>query len=331
MAKSPIHVAITGAAGNIGYALTFRIASGEVFGPDQPVVMHLVEVPPVLKALDGVEMELEDCAFPTLAGVKKASSDNLHDAFADCNWVLCVGSIPRKDGMERADLIRINGPIFTNTGKAIEATAAKDVRVLVVGNPCNTNCLIAMHNAPKVPRDRWFAMTMLDQNRAVSQLAKKAGRPVASVKHVGIWGNHSATQYPDFYHATIDGQKATDVIKDDAWLQTTFIDTVQKRGAAVIKARGASSAASAANAVLDSVKAAIRPTGAGDCASLAVCSDGSYGVDEGLIFGFPVTSDGQNWKIVKGIEHNEFAQAKIKITLDELRTERDTVKDLLPG
>lgn len=328
---SPIRVAITGAAGNIGYALTFRIASGEVFGPNQPVELNLIEVPPVAKALDGVEMELEDCAFPTLAGVKKATSDDLENAFGGCNWVLCVGSIPRKEGMERADLIRINGPIFTNTGKAIQKAAAKDVRVLVVGNPCNTNCLIAMHNAPDVPRDRWFAMTMLDQNRAVSQLARKAGRPVASVKHVGIWGNHSATQYPDFYHATIDGKPATEVIKDDAWLQGPFIDTVQKRGAAVIKARGASSAASAANAVLDSVKAAIRPTAAGDCASLAVCSDGSYGVDKGLIFGYPVISDGKSWKIVQGLEHNEFAQSKIKTTLDELRSERDTVKDLLPG
>ncbi len=328
---NPIHVAITGAAGNIGYALTFRIASGEVFGPDQPVCIHLVEVPPVLKALDGVEMELEDCAFPTLAGVKKASSDNLEEAFRDCNWVLCVGSIPRKDGMERADLIRINGPIFTNTGKAIQSAAAKDVRVLVVGNPCNTNCLIAMHNAPDVPQDRWFAMTMLDQNRAISQLAKKAGRPVASVKNVGIWGNHSATQYPDFENATIDGKRAADVIQDESWLKTTFIDTVQKRGAAVIKARGASSAASAANAALDSVKAVVRPTAKGNCASLAVCSDGSYGVDKGLIFGYPVVSDGKSWKIVQGLEHSSFAKEKIALTLQELRTERDTVKDLLPG
>jgi malate dehydrogenase len=327
---TPIHVAITGAAGNIGYALTFRIASGEVFGPNQPVFLHLVEVPPVLKALDGVEMELDDCAFPTLAGVKKASSDNLEDGFGGCNWVLCVGSIPRKEGMERADLIRINGPIFTNTGKAIQAAAAKDVRVVVVGNPCNTNCLIAMNHAPDVPRDRWFAMTALDQNRAVSQLAQKAGRPVASVKHVGIWGNHSATQYPDFENATIDGKKATDVITDKTWLETTFIDTVQKRGAAVIKARGASSAASAANAVLDTVKGVIRPTEKGSCFSAAVCSDGSYGIDKGLIFGFPLTSDGKSYKIVQGLETSEFAKKKIQITLDELRTERDTVKDLLP-
>ena len=203
--KAPIRVAITGAAGNIGYALTFRLASGEVFGPDQPVIINLVEVPPVLKSLDGVEMELQDCSFDTLAGVKKVGSDNLEEAFGDCNWVLCVGSIPRKEGMERGDLIRVNGPIFTSTGKAIEKAAAKDVRVVVVGNPCNTNCLIAMHNAPSVPRDRWFAMTMLDENRAVSQLAMKAGKPTSTVKNVGIWGNHSATQFPDFYHATIDG------------------------------------------------------------------------------------------------------------------------------
>lgn len=327
--KSPIRVAVTGAAGNIGYALIFRIASGEVFGADQPVILHLVEVPPVLKALNGVEMELEDCAFPTLAGVVKADSDHLEDGFANCNWVLCVGSIPRKAGMERGDLIRINGPIFTSTGRAIQSAAAKDVRVLVVGNPCNTNCLIAMHSAPDVPRDRWFAMTMLDQNRAKSQLAAKAGRPVAAVQNVAIWGNHSATQFPDFAHATIDGKPAPQVIQDDNWLKSDFITTVQKRGATVIEARGASSAASAANAALDSVKAIIRPTAAGDCASVAVCSDGSYGIDEGLIFGFPIRSTGSKWSIVQGMEHDDFARQKIQVTLDELRTERDTVKDLL--
>jgi malate dehydrogenase len=329
--KAPIRVAVTGAAGNIGYALIFRIASGEVFGPDQPVILHLVEVPPVLKALNGVEMELDDCAFSTLAGVVKADSDHLEDGFAGCNWVLCVGSIPRKAGMERGDLIRINGPIFTSTGRAIQNAAAKDVRVLVVGNPCNTNCLIAMHSAPNVPRDRWFAMTMLDQNRAASQLAKKAGQPVAAVKNVAIWGNHSATQYPDFYHATIGGKPATNAISDHAWLHDQFIPIVQKRGAVVIEARGASSAASAANAALDTVKSIIRPTAVGDCFSAAVCSDGSYGVDAGLVFGFPLRGDGQKWSIVQGIEHNEFAKAKIQATLDELRSERDTVKDLLPG
>jgi malate dehydrogenase len=329
--QPPIRVAITGAAGNIGYALTFRIASGEVFGPQQPVILHLIEVPPVLKALDGVEMELDDCAFKTLAGVDKFDSDHLEDAFRDCNWVLCVGSIPRKEGMERSDLIRINGPIFTNTGKAIQAAAAKDVRVLVVGNPCNTNCLIAMSNAPQVPRDRWFAMTMLDQNRAAAQLAQRAGRPVSAVQHVGIWGNHSATQFPDFFHAKIDGRPAVQVIEDSNWLQTTFVDTVQKRGAAVIKARGASSAASAANAALDTVKSVIRPTPPGDCFSAAVCSDGSYGVPAGLVFGFPLVGDGQSYRIVPGLEHNAYAQQKIAITLDELKSERDAIRDLLPG
>ncbi|MEW4528980.1 malate dehydrogenase [Maioricimonas sp. JC845] len=327
----PIRVAVTGAAGNIGYALVFRLASGEVFGPDQPVILHLIEVPPVVSRLDGVQMELDDCAFPTLAGVEKFDSDHLEDAFAGCNWVLCVGSVPRKAGMERGDLIRVNGPIFTSTGKAIQAAAADDVRVLVVGNPCNTNCLIAMHNAPDIPRNRWYAMTMLDQNRAATQLAQKAGRPVADVKSIAIWGNHSATQYPDFFHATIGGQPAPQVIGDDAWLQSEFITTVQKRGAAVIEARGASSAASAANAALDTVMSIISPTADGDCFSAAICSDGSYGVDEGLIFGYPLTSDGSSCSIVQGIEHNAFAQQKIQATLDELRSERDTVKDLLPG
>jgi len=326
---TPIRVAVTGAAGQIGYALIFRIASGEVFGANQPVILHLIEVPPVMPALDGVEMELDDCAFPTLAGVVKADSNRLEEGFANCNFVLCVGSVPRKEGMERGDLIRVNGPIFTNTGKAIQAAAASDVRILVVGNPCNTNCLIAMNNAPDIPRDRWFAMTRLDQNRAVSQLAKKAGRPIASVKNVDIWGNHSATQFPDFYHAKIDGKPATEVITDENWLKTTFIDTVQKRGAAVIKARGASSAASAANAALDTVKSIIRPTPKGESFSAAVYSDGSYGVDEGLISGFPLTSDGTSWKIVSGLEHNAFAKEKIGVSIAELRSERDTVKDLL--
>lgn len=328
---NPIRVAVTGAAGQIGYALIFRIASGEVFGPNQPVILHLVEVPPVMPALEGVHMELDDCAFPTLAGVVKADSDHLEDGFRDCNYVLCVGSVPRKAGMERGDLIRVNGPIFTNTGKAIQKAAASDVRVIVVGNPCNTNCLIAMRHAPDVPRDRWFAMTRLDENRAVSQLAQKAGRPTASVKNASIWGNHSATQFPDFYHATIDGKPAVEVIGDEKWLQNDFIETVQKRGAAVIAARGASSAASAANAALDTLKCITRPTPAGECFSAAVCSDGSYGIDEGLICGFPLRSDGTSWQIVQGLEHNDFARQKIETTVAELRTERDTVKDLLPG
>lgn len=327
---APIRVAVTGAAGQIGYALIFRIASGEVFGPNQPVILHLVEVPPVLPALTGVQMELDDCAFPTLAGVVKADSDHLEDGFRDCNVVVCVGSVPRKDGMERSDLIRINGPIFTKTGQAIQNAAAKDVKVVVVGNPCNTNCLIAMMNAPKVPRDRWYAMTRLDQNRAHSQLAQKAGVPVGDVRNCNIWGNHSATQFPDFYHARIQGRPATDVIKDDNWLKTTFIDTVQKRGAAVIKARGASSAASAANAALDTVKSVVRPTEVGDSFSAAVCSNGAYGIDQDLIVGFPLTSNGTTWKIIPGQEHNEFAREKINITINELKQERDVVKDLLP-
>lgn len=326
---APIRIAVTGAAGNIGYALAFRLASGEVFGPDQPVHLNLVEIPPVLSALDGVEMELDDCAFPTLAGVTKASSDDLEAGFGDCNWVLCVGSVPRKQGMERGDLIKINGPIFTSTGKAIQSAAAKDVQVLVIGNPCNTNCLIAMNNAPDVPRDRWYAMTMLDQNRAKTQLAQKSGKAVADVKHMAIWGNHSATQFPDFYHATIGGTAAPEVIQDEAWLQGDFISRVQKRGAEVIQARGASSAASAANGIIDSLKAITSPTAAGDCFSAAVCSDGSYGVDEGLIFGYPLKSDGSKVEIVQGIEHNEFAQQKVDATLAELREERDTIKDLL--
>lgn len=328
---TPIRVAVTGAAGNIGYAMVFRLASGEIFGPDQPVILHLIEIPPAMSALDGVEMELDDCAFPTLAGVVKADSDHLEDGFADCNFVMCVGSVPRKKGMERADLIKVNGPIFTNTGKAIQAAAASDVRIVVVGNPCNTNCLIAMSNAPDIPRDRWYAMTRLDQNRAMTQLAQKAGVPVADVKNMTIWGNHSTTQYPDFYNARIGGKAVTDVITDENWLQNDFITTVQKRGAQVIEARGASSAASAANAALDSIKSIITPTPEGETFSNAVPSDGSYGIDEGLIFGFPLISDGQSCTIAQGLEHNEFGQAKLQATLDELRSERDTVKDLLPN
>ena len=326
---SPIRIAVTGAAGNIGYALVFRLASGEVFGPDQPIELNLIEVPPVVSKLDGVEMELHDCAFDTLVGVSKFDSDHLEDAFGGCHWVLCVGSVPRKAGMERGDLIRVNGPIFTSTGKAIQAAADKDVRVVVVGNPCNTNCLIAMHNAPDVPRDRWYAMTALDRNRAISQLAQKSGRGVSSVANMNIWGNHSATQFPDFRHAQIDGLPCTEVITDEDWLRSEFITTVQKRGAAVIEARGASSAASAANAALDTVKGIVTPTQQGRSFSAAVCSDGSYGIDEGLIFGFPLTSDGSTWSIVQGQDHDEFAQSKIEATLAELREERDTVSDLL--
>lgn len=327
--KTPIRIAVTGSAGQIGYAMLFRLASGEVFGADQPVILHLIEIPPAMGALAGIEMELDDCAFPTLQGVVKADSDHLEEGFRGVNYVVCVGSIPRKAGMERADLIRINGPIFTSTGKAIQAVAAADVRVLVVGNPCNTNCLIAMRNAPDVPRDRWFAMTRLDENRAVSQLAQKAGQPIAAVSNVAIWGNHSATQFPDFYHAKINGKPAPDVIKDENWLKNDFISTVQQRGAAVIKARGASSAASAANAALDSLKSIARPTPAGTCFSAAVCSDGSYGVDKGLISSFPLTSDGKTWKIVQGLDIPPFAKEKIELSVAELRSEQETVADLL--
>ena len=328
--KPPIRVAVTGAAGNIGYALAFRLASGAILGPDQPIILNLIEIPPVLPSLDGVEMELHDCAFPTLAGVVKADSDHLEDGFANCNLVLCVGSVPRGKGMERGDLIRVNGPIFTNTGKAINAAAAKNVRIIVVGNPCNTNCLIAMSNAPDVPRDRWYAMTRLDQNRAVTQLAQKTNQPVEAVQNMTIWGNHSATQYPDFYNAKINGSPAAGVVGDEKWLQTEFIEKVQKRGAEVIAARGASSAASAANAALDNVRDILTPTPAGLTFSAAVCSDGSYGVEEGLISSFPVSSDGSTWSIDQGFVHNEFAQAKIDATVAELKSERDTVKDLLP-
>ncbi|HVM08740.1 MAG TPA: malate dehydrogenase [Acidimicrobiales bacterium] len=327
MASSPVHVTVTGAAGQIGYALLFRIASGQLLGPDQPVVLRLLEIEPAMKALEGVVMELDDCAFPLLAGVETTS--DLKTAFDGTSWAMLVGSIPRKAGMERGDLLNVNGGIFKPQGEAINAHAASDVRILVVGNPCNTNCLIAKSNAPDVPDDRWFAMTRLDQNRAQAQLAKKAGVPVADVKNVAIWGNHSATQYPDFQNATIGGKKAPEVIGDDGWLQSTFIETVQKRGAAIIEARGASSAASAANAAIDSVNSVWRPTEAGDCASLAVVSKGEYGVPEGLVFGYPIRSNGDgDWSVADDFELDEFAEEKIRITTEELVGERDEVKKL---
>ena len=325
--NSPIKVAVTGAAGQIGYSLLFRIASGSMFGPDQPVHLSLIEIPPALGALEGVVMELHDCAFPLLKGITPTA--DLDEGFRDVNWGLLVGSIPRKAGMERGDLLGINGKIFTGQGKAIEKNAASNVRVLVVGNPCNTNCLIAMNNAKSIPRERWFAMTRLDENRAKAQLAQKAGVDITAVSNVTIWGNHSATQYPDFYNAKINGQKADKVIGDENWLKNDFLSIVQQRGAAVIKARGASSAASAANAIIDSLRSISFPTPSGTCFSAAVCSDGSYGVDAGLISSFPLTGDGKTWNIVKGIEHNEFALAKLKATVAELRDERKTVEDLL--
>ena len=327
MAKTPVHVTVTGAAGQIGYAILFRIASGQLLGPDQPVVLRLLEIEPAMKALEGVAMELDDCAFPLLAGIEPTS--DLTTAFSGTSWALLVGSVPRKAGMERGDLLKVNGGIFGPQGQAINANAADDVRVLVVGNPCNTNCLIARSNAPDVPSDRWFAMTRLDQNRAQTQLAQKAGVPVAEVTNTTIWGNHSATQYPDFANAKIGGKPATEVITDHDWLRGGFIETVQKRGAAIIEARGLSSAASAANAAIDSVNSIHTAPAKGDWASLAVCSSGQYGTPEGLQYGFPVVADGNGgWSVVEGLAHDEFAQEKLRITTEELASERDEVTSL---
>jgi malate dehydrogenase len=327
--KAPIRVAVTGAAGQIGYSLLFRIASGAVFGPDQPVALNLIEIEPGMKALEGVCMELDDCAFPLLKDIRPTC--DLNEGFDGANWSLLVGSVPRKAGMERGDLLGINGKIFTGQGQAIQANAASDARVLVVGNPCNTNCLIAMNNAPDIPRDRWFAMTRLDENRAAAQLAAKAGVQVSEVSNVTIWGNHSATQYPDYYNAKIGGQSASEVISDDTWAHVDFIPTVQQRGAAIIKARGASSAASAANAAIDTVRSLTTPTAEGDWNSVCVASDGSYGTKEGLITSFPIRSDGENWEIVQDVPINEFARGKIDASINELDEERNLVSDLLPG
>ena len=325
---TPIRVAVTGAAGQIGYSLVFRLASGAVFGPHQPILLHLIEIEPALPALHGVVMELDDCAFPLLKGIVPTAS--LDEGFKGVNWALLVGSIPRKAGMERKDLLGINGKIFIGQGQAMQKNAAVDVRVLVVGNPCNTNCLIAMNNAPDVPRDRFHAMTRLDENRAKSQLARKAGTDVTAVSNVVIWGNHSATQYPDFYNAKINGQPATDLIKDETWLKGEFISTVQQRGAAIIKARGASSAGSAANAIIDSVASIITPTAAGDWHSVCVCSDGSYGVEKGLICSFPVRGNGQKLEIVQGVPINEFSSVRIEGSVNELKEEEAMVGELLP-
>lgn len=322
-----VKVAVTGAAGQIGYSLVFRIASGEVFGPDTKVILSMLEIPQAVGALEGVAMELDDCAFSTLAGIE--INDDAAKAFKDINWALLVGAKPRGPGMERGDLIRENGPIFTGQGKAL-AGAASDVRAMVVGNPCNTNALIAAHNASGVPLNRFSAMTMLDQNRACAQLAQKAGVSVDAVKNMTIWGNHSATQYPDFFNATINGKPVPEVIEDHEWLKGAFIETVQKRGAAVIKARGKSSAASAANAILDHVKAFTYPTEDGNWFSACVPSDGSYGVEEGLLFSYPIrTRDDGEYEIVQGLNHNDFAQEKLQATTQELIGEREIVKDLL--
>ena len=327
MNQTVIRVAVTGAAGNIGYALLFRIASGSMFGPDQPVALNLIEIPPALDSLKGVVMELDDCAFPLLKDV--VATTDLEEGFKDVNWAILVGSVPRKDGMERADLLGINGKVFTGQGKAIAANAATDVRVLVVGNPCNTNCLIAMNNADGLPTDRFFAMTTLDENRAKTQLAQKAGVDVTSVTNMTIWGNHSATQYPDFYSAKIGGKPAAEIINDEPWLKDTFIPQVQKRGAAIIKARGTSSAASAANAIVDSVYKLTVPTPAGETFSMCLCSDGSYGTPEGLIISLPCRSDGQNVKVVTDVALNEFSRANFDASVQELSEEREAVKHLI--
>ena len=326
MSKKRVKVAITGAAGQIGYALLFRIASGQMFGPDTEVELQLLELEQALPALNGVAMELDDCAFPLLKNI--VCTSDLKTAFNGINWALLVGAVPRKDGMERADLLKINGGIFGPQGKAMAEVGASDVRALVVGNPCNTNSLIAMHSAKGLTQDRFFAMTMLDENRAKTQLAKKAGVDITDVTNMTIWGNHSATQWPDFYNAKIGGKKANEVITDEAWLKGEFVETVQKRGAAIIKARGASSAASAANAIVDNVYNLTHDTGAGNTFSVCKASKGEYGVDEGLIFSFPCRTVGGKLQVVDGIEQTPYGQEKFNITLDELRAERDAVKEL---
>ena len=325
-AQKRVKVAVTGAAGQIGYAILFRIASGQMFGHDTEVELQMIELPAALGALGGVAMELEDCAFPLLK--KITCTSELAVGFKDVNWAVLIGSVPRKDGMERSDLLKINGGIFTAQGQAIAAHAAKDVRVFVVGNPCNTNALICMNAAKGVPSNRFFAMTSLDENRARTQLAQKAGVDVTALTQVTIWGNHSATQYPDFFHALINGKPAHEVITDHAWLKGDFLSTVQKRGAAIIKARGLSSAASAANAAVDGIYNLTHDTKAGETFSMCLASEGQYGVDKGLIFSYPCRMENGQLKIVEGITHNEFASEKIKATLDELRSERDAVKEL---
>lgn len=326
--KTPIRVVVTGAAGQIGYALIFRIASGQLFGPETPVILHLLEIPPMEEALKGVVMELDDCAFPLLQ--KIVPTVEADEGFKDVNWALLVGSIPRKPGMDRADLLTINGKIFVTQGQKIQQHAASDVQVLVVGNPCNTNCLIAMHNAPDVPRERWFAMTRLDENRALTQLAQRASVPVTAVTRMAVWGNHSSTMFPDFTNARIDGRPATEVLERH-WLENEFLTTVQERGSAIMQARGASSAASAANGVVDSVVSATTATPDDNWHSLCVASDGSYGVDEGLISSFPTRYENGRVQIVQNVEMEEYAQQKLAASIEELRAEKAMVKDLLPA
>lgn len=326
MSRNRIRVAVTGAAGQIGYALVFRIASGQMFGLENDIELHLLELPNARPALEGVAMELDDCAFPLLKKVRCTSE--LSEAMDGINWAVLVGAVPRKAGMERSDLLKINGGVFQAQGQAINKYAAKDVRVFVVGNPCNTNCLITMHSAPDVPKDRFYAMTSLDENRAKIQLAKKAGVDVTSVTNMAIWGNHSSTQYPDFYNARIDGKPAADVISDQHWLQHDFIETVQKRGAAVIQARGASSAASAANAAIDGVYNLTHNTPNGDVFSVCRHSQGEYGIEPGLIFSFPCRTENGLVKVVEGFEQNAFGKEKIMLTMEELKKERDEVYHL---
>ncbi len=323
-----IRVAVTGAAGQVAYAMLGRLASGEVFGPGKKVILQLLEIPQAMAALEGVAMELDDCSFASLAGVEL--TDDPNKAFEGCNWALLVGSFPRKQGMERKELLGINGKIFVGQGKALAARAAKDVRILIVGNPCNTNCLVAYNNGRDIPADRWAAMTRLDHNRARTALAKKAGVANEQVTCVTIWGNHSNTQYPDFANAKIGGKAAPSVITDRAWLEGTFVPLVQNRGAAVIKARGLSSAMSAANGALDHVRSVVHGTPAGDWVSAAQVSRGEYGVPAGLVFGYPCTADAKgNLFVVEGLKHDAFGQEKIKVTLTELLEEKTAVQDLL--
>jgi len=326
VSKTPVKVAVTGAAGQICYSLLFRIASGALLGPDQPVELRLLEITPALKALEGVVMELDDCAFPTLAKVE--IGDDARKIFEGVNAAMLVGARPRTAGMERGDLLSANGAIFTAQGKALNEVAADDVHVLVTGNPANTNALIAMTNAPDIPKERFNALTRLDHNRAISQLAAKTGQPVTAIKKMTIWGNHSATQYPDIFHAEVDGQNAAKVVNDQAWLENDFIPTVAKRGAAIIAARGSSSAASAANATIEHMRDWLLGSAEGDWVSMAVPSDGSYGVQEGLISSFPCITKNGSYEIVQGLEINDFSRAKIDASVAELADEQAAVKEL---
>lgn len=326
MSTSPVKVAVTGAAGQIGYSLLFRLASGALLGPDTPIQLRLLEITPALKALEGVVMELDDCAFTTLDSVE--IGDDPNHIFDGVNLALLVGARPRTKGMERGDLLGANGAIFTAQGKALNAVAADDVRIGVTGNPANTNALIAMKNAPDIPAERFTALTRLDHNRAISQLAAKTGVKVADISKMTIWGNHSATQYPDIFHAEIDGRNAAEVVGDQSWIEDDFIPTVAKRGAAIIEARGASSAASAASATIDAARDWLTGSAEGDWVSMAVASDGSYGVPEGLISSFPVTTSNGDWEIVQGLEIDDFSRAKIDASVAELAEERDAVTEL---